>query len=246
MQNNYSFFEYYSISSMVHRLSSIYKISSLIILVISLFFCESVVDLVVVNLYIFVMMLWSNISFRLYLSNLRIFRFILLFVLVLVSLFSWNVINGLIWTLKAFDIIIYLMIITITTSLNDMVNGIYRLLKPFKRFIDINEESLDLALNFKFFGICYAEYNRIKLSKKLRGVRVIDMSFIDKLKNVVSCIKPVLKKSVEKLSILKNNMYIKNYGVSNYISDYRLNKWKKTDTMLLVVTIMMMVVTFIY
>ena len=246
MYNNYSIFEYYSVSSKIHKLSSIYKIISLIILIVALLLSNSLIDIMVINLYIFVIVLWSNISFRLYLSNLKVFRFWFLIIFVFVSLFSLNILLGLLWTIKVFDLLIYLIIITITTSLNDMVNGFYRLFKPLGALFDIKYFSLLFALSFKFFGICYGEYNRIKISQKLRGVRFNDMNFFDRVEYFIYGLRPVLKKSIDKLNLLKKNMYIRDYGVSNYISNYRLNKWRKLDTMLLIVNFLVLIVTFIY
>ena len=246
MYNNYSIFEYYSVSSKIHKLSSIYKIISLIILIFALLFSNSFIDIMVINLYIFLIVLWSNISFRLYFSNLRVFRFLLLILFVFVSLFSLNILLGLLCTIKVFDLLIYLIIITITTSLNDMVNGFYRLFKPFGALFDIKNISLFCSLSFKFFGICYGEYNRIKISQKIRGVRFNNMKFFDRVVYIIYGLRPVLKKSIDKLKLLKKNMYIRDYGVSDYISNYRLNKWRKLDTMLLIVNFLVLIVTFIY
>ena len=52
MYNNYSIFEYYSVSSKIHKLSSIYKIFSLIILIVALLLSNSFIDIMVINLYI--------------------------------------------------------------------------------------------------------------------------------------------------------------------------------------------------
>ena len=246
MQNNYSIFEYYSASSRIHRLSAIFKIISLIILIISLILSKSVVSLCVINIYIFLILLWSKISFKLYFSNLKVFRFLLFIVFVLVSLFSLDILLGLVWTLKVFDLLIYLIIITITTSLNDMVIGIYRLLKPFKDFFDTRRFSLSFALFFKFFGICYSEYNRIKTSQIIRGVRFSDMNFFNKVEYLINGIKPVLKKSLKKIKLLRKNMYVRNFGVSDNISNYRLNKWGIIDTMLLVVNVLILIVVYNY
>ena len=246
MYNNYSIFEYYSVSSKIHKLSSIYKIISLIILVFALLFSNSFIDIMVINLYIFLIVLWSNISFRLYFSNLRVFRFLLLILFVFVILFSLNILLGLLCTIKVFDLLIFLIIITITTSLNDMVNGFYRLFKPFGALFDIKNFSLFCSLSFKFFGICYGEYNRIKISQKIRGVRFNNMNFFDRVVYIIYGLRPVLKKSIDKLKLLKKNMYIRDYGVSDYISNYRLNKWRKLDTMLLIVNFLVLIVTFIY
>ncbi|MBQ6494398.1 MAG: hypothetical protein IJI49_00160 [Bacilli bacterium] len=246
MLGNYNFYSYYSISSKIHRLSSLYKIISILILIISLFFCNSIIDLLIINLYIFVIMYWSNISFKLYYNNLKVFRYILLIIFIFVSLISFNIITGIIWTIKIFDLLIYLVIINITTSLNDLVSGFYRFFKPFIGLYDINNLSLNSALLFKYFGVCYSEYNRIKISQRIRGIKYSDMNIIDKIKYIIYDIKPVLRRTSDTNALYKKNMYIRDYGVSSYISNYRLNKWRLIDTMLLVVNILVLIVSVIY
>ena len=243
---NYDFYSYYSISSKIHRLSSLYKVISIVILIITLLYCNSVIDLFVVNLYLVVIMYWSNISFKLYYNNFKVFRYVLLVSFIITSFLSFNLVTGLIWTIKIAVLLIYLVIINITTSLNDLVSGFYRFFKPFIGFIDINNLSLNCALMFKYFGICYGEYNRIKISQRIRGIRFNDMNIFDKVKYIIYDIKPVFRRTRDCNKLYKKNMYIRDYGVSSYISNYRLNKWRLIDTMLLVVNILVLIVSIVY
>ena len=246
MKDKYNVFDYYLVPSHVHNLSSIYKILSTIILFILLIISNSLIDILVIVLYIFVIMLWSNVSFRLYISNLSIFKLLILLVLIFVSLFTLNIFTGIFWMIKLISFIIYLAIITVTTSLNDMVNGMYRLLRVFKNIMNVNEIALKFGMFFKFFSIFYSEYNRVRISKKLRGVRYFDMNFFDKVDSFVNGIKPVFNMTLIKLGKLRDNMYIKNYGISEYNTNYRLNKWRKIDTILLLINIILIFIVVIY
>ena len=246
MKDKYNIFDYYLASSHIHNLSSIYKLLSIILLIIALINTNNYIDIGVITLYIFVVMLWSNISIRLYISNLLIFKLPIILIFVLVSIISLNIFTGLLWLIKIIDLILYLIIITITTSLNDVVNGVYRIFKPFKRILDVNEIALMFGVCFKFFNIYYSEFNRVKISKKLRGVKFNDMSFFDRLDFAINGIKPIFNLTLQKLDKIKNNMYIKGYGISKAVSDYRLNKWRKTDTILLVINLVLIIVAFIY
>ena len=143
-------------------------------------------------------------------------------------------------------LLIYLIIINITTSLDDLVSGFYRFFKPFIGFIDINNLSLNCALLFKYLGICYSEYNKIKISQRIRGIRYSNINVVDKIKYVIFDIKPVLRRASDTMNLYKKNMYIRDYGVSSYISNYRLNKWRKIDTMLLIVSFLVLVISVIY
>ena len=246
MKDKYNIFDYYLASSYIHKLSSIYKLISIVLLFIVLINANSVIDIFVVTLYIFVILLWSNISIKLYFKNLFIFRLPLLLIFILVSTFSLNMFNGFLWFIKISDFIMYLIIVTITTSLHDVVNGIYRIFKPLRNIINLNELALNFGIFFKFFNIFYSEFNRVKLSKKLRGVNFSNMGFFDKLDFNINGLKPVFILTLQKLYKIKNNMYIKGYGISDSISDYRLNKWRKTDTILLIINLILVVITFVY
>ena len=65
MRDNYNIFDYYLASSYIHKLSYIYKLISIIILFIILINTNSVIDIGIVTLYIFVIVLWSNIFLNL-------------------------------------------------------------------------------------------------------------------------------------------------------------------------------------
>ena len=246
MRDNYNIFDYYLASSYIHKLSSIYKLISIIILFIILINTNSVIDIGIVTLYIFVIVLWSNIGFKIYFSNLFIFRLPLLLIFILVSTFSLDIFNGFLCFFKITCIIMYLIIITITTSLHDVVNGVYRMFRPLRGVFDVNEIALKFGMFFKFFNIFYAEFNRVRLSKKLRGVNFLDMGFFDKIDFNINGLKPVFILTLQEVNKLKNNMYIRGYGISRSLSDYRLNKWRKTDTILLIINLVLVVVTFVY
>ena len=246
MKDNYNVFDYYLASSRIHNLSSIYKLLSIILLIISLFNVNSVIDTLVITLYIFVIMLWSNISIKLYINNLLIFKVPIILIFVLVSILSLNIFTGLLWLVKVIDLVLYLIIITITTSLNDVVNGVYRIFKPFKNVLDVNEISLKFGMFFKFFNVYFNEFNKVKISKKIRGVKFLDMDFFDRLDFTINGIKPIFYLTLQRLDKIKNNMYIKGYGISKSVSDYRLNKWRKTDTLLLGINLILIIITLVY
>lgn len=86
MYNKNILFDYYNENSIIHRLHPIYKILSVIFMVIFLAMSRSVMDFVIVNLFILVMIMFSDISINVYLNNLRICKmfFLISFIFALV------------------------------------------------------------------------------------------------------------------------------------------------------------------
>lgn len=246
MENRYDVFDYCLINSRIHNLNFVYKILSIILVLICLIMADSVIDIIVINFFLFIIMLWSNVRIRLYIRNLNSIKIILLLVFLVFSFIYLNVFVGILWCIKVMDIVIYLSIIMMTTTLNDVVYGLERLLRPIKGFVNVSDISLKMGMYMKFITILYSEGERIKNSKKLRGVRFKDISFIDKIDYLINGIVPVYRSAIDRLERLKNVMYVRNYGVSLNRCNYRLNKWGKTDTILLVINVVIILVIGIY
>lgn len=239
-------FDYYLIDSHIHKLNYTYKMLSVILLFFCIVIADSFVDMLVINFFIFVVMLYSNVSIRMYLNNLVMFKFILVLIFLIFSLIYFDWFVGLIWMVKIFDIIMYISIITMTTAFGNIVYGIYGILRPLKKYININESALKIGLAIKFVNFLYTENHKVCRSKMLRGVRFRDMNIFDRIKTVVVGIKPAYKLALKKTMEMERIMIVKNYGISLSRCNYRLNKWGKTDTILLVINVLLVIITFIY
>lgn len=233
-------------NSPIHKLNYRYKIISMLMIFAMILLCNSWIDYLVVNIFLFVMMIWSDISIRLYFKYVFLFRFVIVLLFGVISFFSLNVFLGFGWALKFMDIVIYFSIITMTTTFNDVIFGIELFFSPFKRFFSVSKLALNIGIFVKLLAIMYGEDARIKRSKKLRGVRFRDQGLVDRIDSFINNIGPLYRISMKKVDVIQKNMYIRNYGSSISRNNYRLNNWKKTDTMLLVMNILMFLVIMIY
>lgn len=246
MRDRYSIFDYYLVESDIHKLNSSCKILSMLLVIFGVVMADSVIDMVVINLFLFLMMIWSNISFRFWGKNLFLFKEFIVFVCLVFGLLYWNVYVGVIWCIKILDIIIYVSLIAMTTSFSDMVYGIERVISPLRFFCDIKKLALNLGMSVKVISFLYSENDRINNSKMLRGVRDSDMKFSDRFWSFVSNVSVVFREALNKAGRFSDAMYLKNYGINRVRSNYRLNKWGKTDTILLVINVVVIIVAFIY
>jgi energy-coupling factor transporter transmembrane protein EcfT len=86
-------FVYWEENSRIHKLCSFYKILSLVIIFLCLIFADSFIDMGICLFYIFVVIIFSDVSVRVVLNSLMMFKFI---IFLLFFLFSFSYLNLLI------------------------------------------------------------------------------------------------------------------------------------------------------
>ena len=80
MLNNITLGKYYQVDSVVHKLNPIFKIISLIIMITSIFFIDSYVDIIMLGSYLLLSMVYSNISIQTFLKNIKGIKIFLIFI----------------------------------------------------------------------------------------------------------------------------------------------------------------------
>lgn len=246
MYNRNSIFDYYSVDSVVHRLNPVYKTLSVLFMVFFLILGHSVVDMILINLFIMVMVLFSDISMMVYFNHLSVSKAIIFFAFVISFVVSGSFWIGILWGIKVIDLIIYLSLITMTSSFNSIVYGVKWLFRPMNGIIDVNKIGVSIGLFSKFITILYNENVRIRNSKELRGVLYRDMKFVDRISSFFKNIMPVYKNSLNRIRMIRMSMSVRNYDCFLNRSNYRLNKFGKTDTIMLGINVVVLILVMIY
>jgi len=246
MSINIALGKYFLKDSIVHKLNPVFKIVSLIIITIGIFFINSYTDLLMISSYILLTMLYSNIKLKEYIRNLNSIRIILLFILV-VDLIFFRGLNNIIFDLSKFIfIILYLSILTYTTAMTEIVYAVERILRPFNKIIPVNSVAIIVTLILRYIPTVTIEVDRIIKLQTTRGINFNSKKMKEKIKNVHCIIMPivltVLKKSKDTLDIMDIRLY--NYGKSR--TNYRLNKWRYLDTLLLILNISILIIVIFY
>ena len=70
MLNNITIGRYYQRDSVVHKLNPIFKIISLLVMIVSIFFIDDYVDILMLGSYLFLSMIYSDIEIKTYLKNI--------------------------------------------------------------------------------------------------------------------------------------------------------------------------------
>lgn len=246
MYNRNGIFDYYAGDSVIHKLNPVYKILSLVFMLVFLVMADSAIDVVVVSFFVGVMVIFSDIGISNYVNNLRVSTIFIVLVFIVSLLVSRSFVVGMFNIVKVIDFVIYLSLMTMTSSFNSVVYGVKKLLFIFDKFINVNAIALNIGLLSKFISILYNERVRIINSRELRGVMYRDMRLLDRFSWFVGSIIPIYKNSINKIKKIRMVMKVRNYNYYTSRCNYRLNKFGKTDTILLGINVVVLILVIIY
>lgn len=171
-----------------------------------------------------------------------IFWFVVFF---FVTMFSLSLYKGIFIIVKLIDIIMYVSVISITSSYYELSCGVRDILNRFGHFLDVSSISFKVASFLSFFNYLYEERERYRFWMMVNGKRY-NFSFIDRIDYLIKEFRNLFCNVVRKIDSNKNRLSVKKYNIDSYKYNYRLNKWKKTDTILLVINLLVMFIAFIY
>ncbi|MBQ8193302.1 MAG: energy-coupling factor transporter transmembrane protein EcfT [Bacilli bacterium] len=232
--------------SIVHKLNPVFKILSLIIIIVSIFFIDSYIDLIMLSSYILLTIIYSDINIKLYLKNIYSIKIFLLLIFVIDLIFFTNI-NKIIFDLcKLIFIILYSSALTYTTAMTEITYGIEKILRPLNRIIPVNDIAMMITLTLRYIPTLTIEADRIIKAQTIRGINFNSRNIKEKITNVGSILIPMivisLKKSEQTAEIMDTRLY--NYGKSR--TNYILNKWRYLDTFLLILNILILIIVIFY
>ena len=246
MLTNITFGKYYARDSVVHKLNPLFKTISLIIMIIAIFFINSYKDIIMLTSYLILMIVYSDIDIITYIKNIYSIKIFLLFILIIDLIFGSNINNIIFDLYKLIFIIIYSSALTYTTSTSEITYAVERLLKPFNNTIPVNDIAMIITLTLRYIPTLTMESDRIIKAQKMRGINFDSKNIKTKITSLVGVFIPMfilsLKKSESTADIMDIRLY--NYGKSR--TNLRTNTWKKIDTLLLILNILILIIVIFY
>ena len=240
MLNNITLGRYYQGDSIVHRLSSVFKIISLVIMIISIFFIDSYIDVLVLGIYLLLSIFSSGVSIRVYLKNISGIKIFLIFILI-IDLIFYNGISRIIFDLfKMIFIILYSSILTYTTGITEITFGIEEILRPLDRFIPVSDIAMVIALTIRYIPTLTYEANRIIRAQKMRGINFDSNNIKEKIISISGILMPMFVMSLKRANTMADIMDIRLYNYGKSKTNYRSNKWLVIDNILLVLNILIL------
>lgn len=246
MLDNITLGRYYLKSSTVHKLNPVFKILSLIIMIVSIFFIDSYVDIIMLGAYLLLAISYSDIELSVYFRSIYSIRVFLIFVLVIDLIFFVSIERVIIDLFKLIFIVLYASILTYTTAMTEITYGISKILKPFDRFIPVNDISMVITLTLRYIPLLSLEYNRIIKAQKLRGINFDTKNIKEKVISISGVLMPMFVLSLKKAELSADIMDIRLYNYGKSRTNYRFNKWKTIDTVLLVLNILILIIVIFY
>ena len=222
--------------SLVHKLNPVFKIISLMMMLFGIFFIDSYIDIIMLTFYLLLVISYSDIDPMVYLRNIFSIRIILLLILIIDLIFFRGIDN----------IVFYLSILTLTTASTEIIYGISKFLMPISKFVSVNDIAMIIGVSLRYIQDLSFEASRIKNIQYLRGVNFNVKGIKDKLSTISGIFTPMFTLTSQKSLKLMEMMDIRLYNYSKSRTNYRLNKWSKKDSALLVLNILILSIVMFY
>lgn len=246
MFNNITFGKYYNKNSVIHRLSPVFKLISLIIMIVGIFFIDSYIDILMFSLYLVLVMVYSDIGIITYLKNIYSIKIFLLFIFIIDLIFNSNINNIVFDLYKLIFIIIYSSALSYTTSTSEITYGIERILKVFNNYIPVNDIAMIITLTIRYIPTLTMEADRIIKAQKMRGIDFDSKNIKNKISSLVGVFIPMFILSLKKSESLGDIMDLRLYNYGKSRTNYRTNSWKKIDSLLLILNIIILIIVIFY
>lgn len=233
MSNNLILGRYYSTKSFIHSMNSTAKIICV--------FCFSFITLLTRSLAVSILLIGfnifsikkTNIPLNLYLKSLSKMKFFLAFLFLINLIFRVRFIYNLLMIIKVVVLINYSTILTLTTSPSEITYGLDRFLSPLNYLkVPVNKLSLSITLALRFLPTIFDEATKIMKSQASRGVDYYHSNLKGKIRVLITLIIPMFNLSLKKADLLADAMEVRLFSFDRRRTNYRMNKWKYTDSII--------------
>ena len=246
MLNNITLGKYYNKDSIVHKLNPIFKIISLIIMIVSIFFIDSYVDVLMLGTYLLLAIVYSNISIKTYLKNILGIKIFLIFILVIDIIFYTSTSRIIFDLFKLIFIILYSSILTYTTVITELTYGIEKILSPLSKVLPVSDIAMVITLTLRYIPSLTHEADRIIRAQKMRGINFDTKNIKEKILSISGILMPMFVMSIRKSNLMADIIDIRLYNYGKSKTNYRSNNWRLLDTLLLILNIAILIIVMFY
>ena len=192
------------------------------------------------------MMIYSNISIITYLKNIYSIKIFLIFIFIIDLIFYSSISNIIFDLYKLIFIIIYSSALTYTTSTSEITYGIEKILKPLSNYIPVNDIAMIITLTIRYIPTLTMESSRIIKSQKLRGIDFDSKNIRVKISSLIGVFIPMFILSLKKSESLGDIMDLRLYNYGKSRTNLRTNSWRKIDSILLFLNIVILGIVIFY
>lgn len=201
--------QYFPGKSIVHRLDSRFKIILDILYVVMLFVAGNFYSLAVAGVFMLIIYMLSNISFKLIFKSLRPIFPIILFTCLLnlffikgegapvisfgfINIYMEGLTTSLFMTIRIVFLIIGMSLLTYTTSPIALTDAIESLFSPLKKLhFPVHELAMMMTIALRFIPTLIEETDKIMAAQKARGANLDTGGLVKKAKALVPVLIPL-------------------------------------------------------
>ncbi len=201
--------QYYPKKSIIHRLDPRVKLAGTFLYIISLFCIKNLPGYLPALLYITAVIILSGVPLKHILKGLKpvIFLIVLtavinlfmttggsvLFTFLKLTITERGAYKAAFFVLRLLFLIISSSLLTYTTTPNELTDGIEKAFKPLNKIkIPVHEFALIMSLALRFIPILVEEADKIIKAQSARGADFEEGKMIERIKNMVSVLVPLL------------------------------------------------------
>ena len=226
--------KYYPINSIVHRLNSTCKIIMTLMMIILIFVSQNLIYQFSLLVLTIIMLLLSNIPIRMYLKEIWSLRIIVLFLVIIDLIFRVPLSETIVIINRLLVMVLYTTVLTLSTPPTEISYGLEVLLKPFNKIgLNVNNLALSLTLSLRFIPTILAQADKILKSQASRGIDFSNSDLKGKLLAISSMLIPMFILSFQRADQLADSMEVRLYNCHTFRTNYRMNKWKVVDSLIL-------------
>ena len=244
LNNKYYLGGYYKEDSRIHKLNPKIKIITLFIILISIIISKSIHNIILLNLYILTMILYSNINLKIYLAHIFNFKTFILIISSITLILTLNIFKTIYIGLKIIDIILLLMTLIMTTTPLEINSGLTQILN--NKFINLKKIILNITLLLIAIPIINQIKEQIKVSKTIRGTTNKNLTLKEKIAEMLKNIKEIYRLTRIKITRINNIMTIKNYSYNISRTNYKLDKTGNLEKLVVILNLIIFILVIIY
>jgi len=240
----YKINKYYLKDSLIHKLNPITKIILLLLMILSCLLSKNIINILIVSIYTILLLLLSKINIKIYLNSLMNIKVLLIFIIIISLIFKINILTIILTIYKIVIVILISTMITLTTPPTEITYGLEKILSPFNKIIKVKEIALIITLALRFIPSTKEQSERIIKAISVRGINY-NGSIKNKLSIISILITPMFISSIKKSDQISDIMTVRMYNYSNTRTNYRMNNYQYKDTILLIITTTILILTII-
>jgi len=254
--------QYYAAESPVHRLNAVVKIIATMVYLIALFVVDDWWGWGALALLAIAAVIISRVPTAALWRGLKLIAVIAAFTVLLniflypgeaawqwgpLSLSLAGLIQGLAMGMRLLLLVLFASLLTLTTTPIALTDGLERLLKPLAVIgVPAHEIAMMMTIALRFIPTILEEFDRIVLAQRARGARIGEGSLLRRVRAVIPMLVPLFISAFRRAEDLAAAMDARCYRGAKGRSKWRVAPWRATDTMTLIVFLLIFAAAIAY